>query len=287
MTKIIALLTDFGEDDTYVGMVKGVISGISPEASIVDLTHAIDPQHVRQAAFALLNAYKFFPQGTIFMVVIDPGVGSERRSVVASVGGYAFVGPDNGVLSYALEMIGGERVYEIANSDYWLSEISNTFHGRDIFAPVAAHLAEGVPLQEMGEAVNDIVRLPKPGLNIGEERITGEAMHIDRFGNIITSIGKMYWQGPEQIILEPTFGGETQNAAIPAMTATVTINRQKIFNVRLSYSEAHRGDFVALIGNSGYLEIAINQGNAAERLNAEVGDRVVLKIGDLDETISD
>jgi S-adenosylmethionine hydrolase len=287
MSKTIALLSDFGDRDTYVGTMKGVILGICPDVILVDVTHNIDPQHVRQGAFMLHSSFYHFPQGTIFLVVIDPGVGSMRRPIALRGGGYTFVAPDNGVLTYVMDMLGQGEIVELVNSDYWLPEVSKTFHGRDIFAPVAAHLATGVPLRELGEPSGQVVRLPKPQMDVNGTRVTGEVMHIDHFGNITTSIGHLYWENEANLTLTPAFDDALPSLPIGAQSSTVLLHGKVIYSVRASYSEALRGDLLALVGSSGYLEVAVNQGNAAERLDVVVGDRVELEIGDGDAAVSD
>ncbi|NJL58241.1 SAM-dependent chlorinase/fluorinase, partial [bacterium] len=201
MKTTIALLTDFGLNDVYVGVMKGVIAGINPQARLLDITHAIPPQDVRQGALSLLDAYPYFPAGTIFLVVIDPGVGTARQPIAVQAGGYRFVAPDNGVLSYALATFDTLQVAALNNPDYRLPNVSQTFHGRDIFAPAAAHLAAGVPLALMGDALPDITRLPRPQLTVEGGHITGEVVHIDRFGNVITSIQRLTWQGNDRLTL--------------------------------------------------------------------------------------
>jgi len=287
MSKIIALLSDFGNRDTYVGTMKGVILGIAPEIRLVDISHNVDPQHVRQGAFMLQSVFHHFPQGTIFLVVIDPGVGSMRRPIALHGGGYTFVAPDNGVLSYVMEVLGQGEVVELLNTDYWLPEVSRTFHGRDIFAPVAAHLAAGVPLGELGEPSGQVVRLPRPQMDVNERRVTGEVMHIDHFGNITTSIGYLFWEGETSLTLTPAFDDNLPSVQVGAESATVLVHGEVIYSIRASYSEALRGDFLAVVGSSGYLEVAVNQGNAADRLDVAVGDRVDLEIGERDAAVSD
>lgn len=287
MTKTIALLTDFGLDDIYDGVMKGVIRSICPDASIIDITHAIAPQHVRQAAFALLNSYKYFPQGTIFMVVVDPGVGTSRLPIAVEAGGYIFVAPDNGVLAYTLAHFPNKRIFELANIQYRLPHVSNTFHGRDVFSPAAAYLANGVKLEQMGPELGDMIQLPLPELTIQDVQIDGEVMHIDRFGNIITSIGELHWVDGHRLVLRPVFGETRANLPIESTQAHVIVNETEIYEIRVSYAESMRGDLVALVGSSSYLEIAVNQGNAAHRLNVSVGDRVQLKLGEFDATIRD
>ncbi|MEP7294036.1 MAG: SAM-dependent chlorinase/fluorinase, partial [Chloroflexota bacterium] len=191
MIKLIALLTDFGTTDTYVGVMKGVMLGIAPDIQLVDLTHAIQPQNIRQAAFLLLNSYRFFPPETVFLVVVDPGVGSSRRALAVRAGQYTFVAPDNGVLSYVLDELSECQTVELTNPDYQLSGASNTFHGRDIFAPAAAHLAAGVPLDTLGAPVDPPVILPDPSLVVAGKHVIGEVLHIDHFGSAVTSIGQL------------------------------------------------------------------------------------------------
>jgi len=287
MAKTIALLTDFGLDDIYVGVMKGVIKSICPDATLIDITHDIAPQHVRQAAFALLNSYKYFPQGTIFLVIVDPGVGTSRLPIAVEAGGYTFVAPDNGVLAYTLAHFENKRIFELANTDYRLPFVSNTFHGRDVFSPAAAHLANGVQLDKIGPELGDMIQLPLPELTLQDVQIDGEVMHIDRFGNIITSIGELHWVDNHRLVLRPVFGSGHANLPIESTQAHVIVNETEIYEIRVSYGESMRGDLVALVGSSSYLEIAVNQGNAAHRLNVSVGDRIQLKLGEFDATVRD
>lgn len=281
MTPMIALLTDFGNDDIYVGMMKGVIYRINPSVRVVDLTHAIDPHNVRQAAFSLLNAYRYFTPGTIFVVIVDPGVGSTRRPIAVRAGDYTFIAPDNGVLSYTLNATGQFQAIELTNAQYRLQEVSNTFHGRDIFAPAAAHLAASVPFETLGEPLDDLFPLHRPELSVSGRKVTGEIVHIDRFGNIVSSIGLMRWLNADRLSLAPVFGENTDlNLPLHALEANVIVGGQTMEGICTAYSEAPRGDLLALVGSSGYLEIAVNQGSAAERLDVVVGDRVELLLGE-------
>ncbi len=287
MNSLIALITDFGTDDIYTGVMKGVIYGVHPQVRIVNITHAIEPQNVRQAAFALLNAYKYFPAGTIFLVVVDPGVGSTRRPLAVQAGDYFFVGPDNGVLSYALAQIGAYQIVELNQAAFHLPDVSNTFHGRDIFAPVAAHLASGVALEKVGSPLESMLTLPSPEISVSGRRVIGEVVDIDRFGNVLTSIGHLRWVTPnERLTLSPAFG-DHENATVPirATDAIVTVHGEEITGINTAYSEAPRGYLLSLVGSTGYLEIAMNQGNAAQRLDVAVGDRVELQIGDVNAAI--
>jgi hypothetical protein len=288
MGKTIALLTDFGTHDPYVGVMKGVMRGICPDCDFIDITHNIAPQHVRAAAFNLMNAYDYFPPGTIFLVVVDPGVGSIRLPVAVRTGGYTFIAPDNGVLSYVLGQQDDYEAHVLENPAMRLESVSHTFHGRDIFSPAAAHLAAGADLASVGPAHTDLVRLPLPELTVSGRSITGEVLHIDRFGNIITSIGRMDWLTQERLTLSPMFG-DTSVRAVPvnAPDASVIVHGLTIRSIQRAYSDALRGDVVALVGSSNYLEIAVNQGNAADRLDTAVGDRVEVRLGDIDAAIRD
>src|SRR6266478_233225 len=185
---LITLTTDFGTRDWFAGTMKGVILGIHPRAKVVDLTHEIAPGDIWSGAFALNAACHFFPKGTIHVAVVDPGVGSSRRAITVQTTDYIFVGPDNGVLSWALAKQEIKAVHELENVDYFLPDVSATFHGRDVFAPVAAHLSRGVPVRKLGPRLKDFVRLPWPEVARRPGAITGEVIFIDRFGNAITNI---------------------------------------------------------------------------------------------------
>lgn len=259
---IITLTTDFGLEDGYAGTMKGIILGIAPTATIVDITHNIAPQDVREAAYTLYTAYSYFPQGTIHVVVVDPGVGSERRAIALRTPRAAFVAPDNGVLSY---VVAGERVEEIVdltNPRHHLSPVSRTFHGRDIFAPAAAHLARGIPLAELGQPLAEIITFPLPRPQSRPDgTIVGQIIHVDRFGNLITSI--MSKDLTDHLLL-----GE----------AIITIKGQSIRGIANHYAEGAPGKLLALIGSSDHLEIAVSGGSASQTLGAKVGDEVLLKV---------
>ncbi|HUE75960.1 MAG TPA: SAM-dependent chlorinase/fluorinase, partial [Chloroflexota bacterium] len=188
---VVALVTDFGLTDPYAGIMKGVIARINPEATIVDLTHGVPPGDVRAGAFALLSAWRYFPSGCVFVAVVDPGVGTSRRALVASGESATFVGPDNGVLSWALADQAKDtvEVRVLSRSEYWLPAISSTFHGRDIFAPVAAHLTRGVSPIDLGDPVADFARLPLPRPEQRDDgSLRGQVIVVDHFGNLITDI---------------------------------------------------------------------------------------------------
>jgi S-adenosyl-L-methionine hydrolase (adenosine-forming) len=276
---LIALLTDFGESDIYVGIMKGVIKTLHPRAEFVDITHNIQPQNVRQAAFSLLNAYRYFPTGTIFLVVVDPGVGSTRKPIAVQAGGHTFIAPDNGVISYALSELENMRAVELSNAVYQLFPPSNTFHGRDIFAPAAAHIAGGVPLERLGPLLERIFRLPLPQVRIEGSRIVGQVIHIDHFGNVITNIGHLDWVTPEQLRLEPGSAQPTSPVLIETAQASVLVNDHSITEFHQSYGVTARGTVLALVDSNGNLEIAANHGSAASRLQVALDDRVELQIG--------
>jgi S-adenosyl-L-methionine hydrolase (adenosine-forming) len=282
----IALLTDFGTRDIYVGVMKAVMLGINPSAQFIDLSNRIEPQNVRQAALALMNSYRYFPKGTVFLVVVDPGVGTTRRPIAVQSGGYTFVAPDNGVLSYALAGQDELAVVEITVPDD--ADISNTFHGRDIFAPTAAKLSLGAVLESIGTVIPKIFTLPAPQLDVDGKRVTGEIVHIDRFGNLVTSIGHLRWVTDERLMLVPTFGVSTGGTVpISAENIMVTVNNQSVTGIKQTYGEAERGSLLALVGSTAFLEISVNQGNASARLDASIGDRVELQIGELDAAVRD
>jgi S-adenosyl-L-methionine hydrolase (adenosine-forming) len=296
MGRAIALLTDFGTDDIYVGVMKGVMHSIYPEATFIDITHAIEPQNIKQAAFALLNSYKYFAPGTVFLVVVDPGVGSERKMIAAESGEFVFVAPNNGVLSYATMDMDDQSeehgIYELDNPQYWLPElyksmnlthryildVSNTFHGRDIMAPAAALIARGELVSMLGTRNdNDFVTLDEDYPQFKDGRIDGEVRHIDRFGNVVTNIHSMWrdWDNSGEIEVSQ-YG---QNLRVVPSDIVISISGQKIRGIRLTYSEIQPGELLALIDSNGYLEIAVNQGSAAALLNVKVGDPASVKIG--------
>lgn len=267
---IITLTTDFGTSDAYVGIMKGVILSINPKAQIVDLTHAVPPQDIYEAAFSIYSAHRYFRKGTIHIIVVDPGVGSDRRAIACQTENACFVCPDNGVLSYLLQSIENEMEHsvdtvEIKNRAYYLPEVSNTFHGRDIFAPVAAHLSLGVPLADIGPAVPTLVQLPIQVPELSDNTLTGQIVKIDRFGNAITNIS-------ESTIARLK---STSTGKIPAYE--IRIGSVRLNRLNRAYAESGIGKPLAIIGSSGLLEIAINSGNAKEDLGLKWGDRVVIQ----------
>ncbi len=259
---IVTLLTDFGTRDPYVGVMKGVILSVSPQARIVDLTHDVPPQDVAEAAWLLRGAFRFFPAGTVHVVVVDPGVGGDRRAVAAGAHGHLFVAPDNGVLSWAIGDSDAADVVALTNSRYFLPEISPTFHGRDVFAPVAAHLSAGVPLDALGPRVRDPATLPLPRPRVKDAEIRTEVIHVDRFGNLITALD------------ETTF--REWEARRPG-AVIIDAAGQIIEGVSATYSAAPPGSLLALFQSSGHLEIAARDGNAAAVLAVGRGEPIVVR----------
>ena len=255
----IAMMTDFGLSDGYVGAMKGVILDILPWVQVVDVTHEIAPQNVRQAAFVLQMVAPFFPKATVFLVVVDPGVGTRRRAIAVFTDRGVFVGPDNGVFSWIFQHRKVYEIRELANPSYMRAQVSATFHGRDIFAPFAAHIAAGVPASSIGPVIHDPVSidLPEPQAH-ADGHIVGEVIHIDAFGNLITNIR-------EEHLAE----GKSWRFEIAG---------ESIDDFCRAYGFAQEGQLVALIGSLGYLEIAVRNGHAARRLNGRLGMPVIAKI---------
>ena len=258
---IVTLLTDFGTDDTYVAQMKGVMLSIAPVLRFVDVTHAVAPQRVADGAWLLRTAYRTFPPGTVHLCVVDPGVGTARRPIAAQVDDWYFVAPDNGLLSWPLR--GARmtpRVVVLDRPRYLRAGVSATFHGRDVFAPVAAHLASGVPLGRLGSRIDDTILLPAPGASADGDRVRGTIVHVDRFGNLVTDI--------EATLLRETFG----DAAL-----VVSVGRRRIGALVRTYGDAPPGAPLALIESSGCIEIAVRDGSAASLIGAGRGDAVTVR----------
>lgn len=278
---IITLTTDFGVADPYVGTMKGVMLTIAHDAHLVDITHEIPPQDVLQTAFVIYTACRFFPPHTVHLVVVDPGVGSTRRAIAVRTPHGFFVGPDNGVFSYILTEQPMEAAVQLAHPRYRLPQVSHTFHGRDIFAPAAAHLATGVPIDQFGPAVSDPVTLPPPALCIGPDAVSGEVLYVDHFGNAITSIGRLLWRGDE-LLLKPAFTrGDGRSARFFAEQVSVTGGEPpktwQIRGVHRTYANVEPGEELALVGSTGHLELAVRQGSGARELGLQPGDSVELR----------
>lgn len=255
----IALLTDFGTADGYPGVMRGVILGIAPGVPLVDLTHEIPPQDIAAGAWVLGTAWPYFPDRTTFLCVVDPGVGSERRAVAARAGGRYFVGPDNGLLSYVLADTRDQAAVVLDRPAFHLPRPSATFHGRDIFSPVAAHLAAGVALEQIGSAIGaeSLARLALPAPHLEGEQWVGHIVHVDRFGNLITD-----------------FAGALADALFAAPGAVLWIAGARIVERATTFAAGTQGAPVIVRDSSGHLAVAVRNGSAASLLGARRGDLV-------------
>ncbi len=257
---VITLITDFGSQDGYVGVVKGVITKINPSVNIIDISNNIESQNIFQAAYVLYSSYAYFPKGTIH-VVVDPGVGSKRKVLCLKTKDYLFIAPDNGVLSFIAAREESPSIREVTNKKIFLPEISDTFHGRDIFAPTAAHLSKGFSYKDLGKRVGKVkeIDLPKPIRSPGG-MLKGEIIYVDGFGNLITNINRdMIGRLREK----------SENLVI-------VVGRRKLNKISNSYADVGVGDVVAILGSSGYLEISVNHGSARDVLNLKKGDKLGL-----------
>jgi len=261
-TPIVTLLSDFGLRDPYVAEMKAVILSICPRARLVDISHEIEKFSVRMGAFVLASATPYFPEGTIHVAVVDPGVGTRRRAVLVEVRRAFFVGPDNGLLMLAAERMGIRRVYEITNRRYMLKCVSQTFHGRDVFAPAAAHLVNGCKPFDFGSEIKDYVvpRFAKSRLT--KKALFGEVLHVDDFGNIVTNISRAEF--------------EKTGIREGAMLRFRLRDRAIKLKFCSTYGEVSVGKSLALIGSHDFLEISTNQGSASKKYGAKVGDRVAV-----------
>ncbi len=270
--RVVSLLTDFGQADAYVGIMKAVILARAPHARLVDLTHEVPPHDIARAAFLLYTAAPYFPPGSVHLVVVDPGVGSRRRPIAIATERAFYVGPDNGVFTYVLTRDPLRAAVELREPRFRLTPVSDTFHGRDIFAPAAAHLASGGELSDLGPAVSDLVYLPPLRLEMSGAAIQGAVLHADRFGNVITSIGPLAWEG-ERLVLTAAPGGPLR---FSAASAVVEVGGERLHGIHHTYAEAAPGALIALVGSHEHLEIAIREGSAARRLNLEPGAPVTV-----------
>jgi S-adenosylmethionine hydrolase len=275
---LITLTTDFGTQDAYVGLMKGVMAGIAPGVVFVDLTHEVPPQGVRSAACLLWTAIPYFPQESVHLAVVDPGVGTARRPLAARTPWGFLVGPDNGVFSYVWTAAPPDMIVQLEAHAYQRPVVSSTFHGRDIFAPAAAYLAAGVPLEALGSLLTDPVRLPPPYLDLSGGDILGEVLHVDHFGNAITSIGRLVWEG-HILHLDPAFGSLRSIVLLPEETVSVVAGGQDFGPIRRAYGEVAPGERLALVGSEGMLELAVSHGHAGTALGLRVGDVVEIRRG--------
>ena len=263
---LVTLTTDFGSDDHFVGTVKGVILNIVPDAEIVDICHSVQPFDVLDGALTIAQAYSYFPADTVHLVVVDPGVGTKRRAIVARTERHSFVAPDNGVLSLIFAREERLHVHHVTAEHYFLQPVSRTFHARDVFAPVTGYMAKGVAMEKFGDVITDFVRLeiPRPEV-VNERTLRGTVLKADRFGNLITNITA------EQAALlfqsqPPPFKIMAGNREVPG--------------VKSAYGEAAPGELFAILGSMGYLEIATNQGSALQMLGSGKGLPVEIVLGE-------
>jgi S-adenosyl-L-methionine hydrolase (adenosine-forming) len=261
MKKVVTLLTDFGTSDYFVAAMKGVILARNPEVTLIDITHEIEPQDVRAGAFTLSCCYHDFPSGTIHLAVIDPGVGSERRAILVESSHYFFVGPDNGLFSFVFDRDPHACARHVTKSGYFRPNRSTTFHGRDIFAPVAACLSLGVSPEKFGAPINDPIRLDTADVETTVDgTLQGSIVHIDHFGNCVTSL---QWEK-----LKGRLNGQ----------ARLQIGKNEISDLVLNYAAGSPIAPFLIVGSAGFIEISVRDGSAAKMLGAAVGDRVVLII---------
>jgi len=258
-SRIVTFTTDFGLSEPFVGILHGVVLSIHPETTIVDVSHAVASYDVLDGAWTIAQAYRFFPPRTVHVVVVDPGVGSARRPIIVETESYIFVAPDNGVLSLVESREPKFSVRHITAERYFLQPVSQTFHGRDIFAAVAGWLSKGVSPSEFGDEIADYARLPLPQVEHIGQSLRGVVLKVDKFGNLITNIGEL-----DALALS---GGELSAASILIAGETIT-------RIRRSYAEGGADEIFAILGSSGYLEIAANQASAAEKLAAGAGTPV-------------
>lgn len=254
---IIALLTDFGSKDYFVGAMKGAIFSINSHVGIVDITHEISPQDISAASFTLRACFKDFPTETIFVAVVDPGVGSNRRAILVETKNYRFLAPDNGLLSLVFDEERNFRVFELTNEKFFASNVSRTFHGRDVFAPVAAHLSKGIVIEEFGREIYDFVRfgLIKPE-RISDSEIQAEIIHVDNFGNLVTNL--------KEEDLPENF--------------TAKINGTAVEKLLEYYAAAEKDEVFMILGSTGFLEIAAFKDSAARVLGVGTGEKFLLKV---------
>jgi len=250
----ISLLTDFGLDDNFVGVMKAVILKINPRAQILDICHAVSPQDIFGAAFLLSSAYAYFPRGTVHLVVVDPGVGSKRKGIIAKTRNYLFVAPDNGVLTLALQKERPLKIVEIGNSKYFLKPVSSSFHGRDIFAPVSAHLSCGEGINDFGRSLSSYQKLEFPKIKVNASSLTGKIIYIDHFGNLVSNIGKKEFFN-----------------FVKTGKFKIAVKDKSIDRISGNYSQVRPLKPLALFDSFNFLEIAVNSHSAEKLLNAKKG----------------
>lgn len=264
MMPIITLLTDYGLKDSYVAEVKGAILRIAPDATIIDISHDVGNYDIEEGAFHLARSVPYFPEGTVHVGVVDPGVGGERRGIIIQSRGAFLVGPDNGLLAPAAERLGVEHVFEIANRELLPERVSDVFDGRDIFGPTGALLSKGVPPKEMGPEVSEYVRISRYEPRIAGNEVEATVIHVDGFGNLVTNV--------TYEVLENIGAGDgsTFNVEVSKREYTLPYVRR--------FTAVPEGELLLLVAGGGYLEIAVNQGNAQQRLGIDKGEKVRLTL---------
>ncbi len=264
MPKIVALLTDYGTRDQYAGSLRGAVLAACPDAQVVDISHDVASHAVREAAFVLRATVAAFPAGAAFVAVVDPGVGSSRRGIAIRAGGYFFVGPDNGIFSLVLADHPEAEVRELTNAGLFRPTVSSTFHGRDIFGPVAGALVRGTAFEEVGPRIHDAFHFEFPRPLIGDDVVEGQVIYIDTYGNLVSSIGGAEWQA----FIESASGDLTEMVA--------DINHV-IVPVVTTFGDVPEDEACAFLGSAGRIEVAVNRGSAAKRFEASIGSAVKLK----------
>ncbi len=273
----IAIITDFGSGDPFVGIMKGVILSLAPRATIIDISHDIPPGDIKRGAVMLWQSKNYFPEGTIFLSVVDPGVGTERRGILLQSGHYKFIGPDNGLFSFVLEK--EFKAWELENPKFQLPKRGNTFHGRDIFAPAAAHVASGVHGSQFGSPIDNILKIPQPRIDLKLDRLEGEILYSDRFGNLLTSLGVWKPTENDKFTLDLWLESESplsQEISITKNQVSLLLPDGRMLPLVNSFAEIPEGECGMLIGSSGLLEIAANCSRAEDLLMLTSGDPVTL-----------
>ncbi|HLE15974.1 MAG TPA: SAM-dependent chlorinase/fluorinase [Anaerolineales bacterium] len=274
----IVLLTDYGTSDPYVGILKGVISGIAPDIPVIDLTHEIQPGDLLQGAVTLWMARPYFPAGTVFCCVVDPGVGTARRAILVEAGDFRYIGPDNGLFTFVSDQ--DCLAWMIEEPDLMFTNLSVTFHGRDIFAPAAAHAARGVSGSSFGRRVEGLIRLAQPILKAVDDReVKGEILYVDRFGNLLTSLGAFREVERDSYQLDPWLEDtlpENQVRYVSKLKSRLILPGGRSLDWIRTFADKPVGECAVLVGSSGLLEVVANQGSAAQNLGLARGDQVTL-----------
>lgn len=267
----IAILTDFGDYDPFVGIMKGVMSRIAPQAKQISITQQIPPGDIQRAAIVLWQSVPHFPPGTIFLVVVDPGVGTDRKAIILTSGKKVFIGPDNGVFSYILDQ--NSKAWELNNPEFQYTNLSTTFHGRDIFSPAAAYASLGIQPAQFGDSVQELVKLPAPRLDFVGDSLRGEVLTVDHFGNLLTSIGLFSPSKEDTLHFDPWVSA-LSSRDIVLNDPHITLKDQSTLPLISTFSDLDGRDCGVLVGSTGLMELVANQHSAAEILKLNPGDPV-------------